>query len=123
MEWSNASGPDQHRDLELEPNAGPVPLSGHQPAQLLVQSSLGLLKGQHSPNFGLSEDQCITVVWRTANLQPMSVTNSEGMPTASFSSSLRQAFLQIFILNFEIVCEALYHHVIINFQLWHRLTN
>ena len=61
MEWSNAGGPDQHRDLELEPNAGPVPLSGHQPAQLLVQSPLGLLKGQHSPNFGLSEDQCLTV--------------------------------------------------------------
>ena len=61
MEWSNDGGPDQHRNLQLEPDAGPVPLPGHQPAQLLVQSPLGLLQGQHSPNLGLAEDQGLTV--------------------------------------------------------------
>ena len=61
MEWSYHGAPDQHGHLQLQPDAGPVHLLGHKPAQLLVEFALGLLQGEDSLHLGLSEDEGLPV--------------------------------------------------------------
>ena len=61
VELPNDPGPDQHGDLKLQPDAGPVHLLGHKPAQLHMELPLSLLQGEHIPNLGLSEDEGLPI--------------------------------------------------------------